>query len=142
MAAVASPATVSAREPVPALNTAGGTAVKGYDAVAYFTDHQPIKGSPQFSYKWQGAIWQFSSAEHRDAFMRDPNRYNPQYGGYCAYAVSQNNIVDIDPHQWQVVDGKLYLNANLLAQKLWERDPTGHIKKADANWPNIPRRPL
>lgn len=141
-ALAASPEEIKARKPVAELNVKDGAAVKGYDVVAYFTDGKPVKGSPEFSYKWKGANWQFASAEHRAAFMNEPTKYAPKYGGYCAYAVSQGSIVDIDPNQWKIVGGKLYLNANLLAQTLWARDPEGHIKKGDVNWPLIPRQPL
>lgn len=138
----ASPERIAARAPVAALNIREGTAVKGYDVVAYFTEGKPVKGSPAHAFKWQGATWQFASAEHRAAFARHPAKYAPQYGGYCAFAVSQGNLVDIDPRQWKIVAGRLYLNANFLAQGLWVRDPAGHIKKGDANWQFIPRRPL
>ena len=138
----ASPEQIAARAPVAELNNKNGLAVKGYDVVAYFADGRPVKGTPNDSYQWQGATWRFASSEHRAAFMRDPARYTPQYGGYCAYAVAQGNIVDIDPRQWKIVDGKLYLNANFLSQALWVRDPAGYIKNGDANWRIIPRRPL
>ena len=138
----ASPEQIKARKPVAELNVKEGVAVKGYDVVAYFTDGKPAKGSAEFSYKWQGATWQFGSAEHRDTFIKEPAKYAPKYGGYCAFAVSQGNIVDIDPNQWKIVGGKLYLNANPLSQSLWARDPEGHIKKGDANWPLIPRKKL
>ena len=138
----ASPDQIVARAPVPELNNKNGLAVKGYDVVAYFADGGPVKGTANDSYQWQGATWQFASPEHRAAFMREPAKYAPQYGGYCAYAVAQGNIVDIDPNQWKIVNGKLYLNANFLAQTLWLRDPAGHIKNGDANWRIIPRRPL
>jgi YHS domain-containing protein len=138
----ASPEQIAARAPVAALNNKEGLAVKGYDVVAYFADGRPVKGTAEYSYPWQGATWQFASPEHRAAFMREPATYAPQYGGYCAYAVALGNIVDIDPRQWRIVDGKLYLNANFLSQSLWALDPPGYIKKGDANWRIIPRRPL
>lgn len=141
-ALASSPEQIAARPPVAALNVHGGVAVKGYDVVAYFTDNKPVKGSPEFTCPWQGATWQFASAEHRAAFARAPAKYAPQYGGYCAFAVSQGDIVDIDPKQWKVVDGKLYLNANVIAQTLWVKDPEGHIVKANAKWPLIHRKPL
>ncbi len=138
----ASPEQIAARAPVAEINNKKGLAVKGYDVVAYFTDGRPVKGTANNSYQWQGATWQFASPEHRAAFMREPAKYAPQYGGYCAYAVAQGDIVDIDPKQWKIVDGKLYLNANFLSQTLWVTDPAGHIKNGDANWRVIPRRPL
>jgi YHS domain-containing protein len=138
----ASPQQIAARAPIPSLNNKDGLAVKGYDVVAYFTDGRPVKGTANDSYQWQGATWQFASSEHRAAFMREPAKYAPEYGGYCAYAVAQGNIVDIDPKQWKIVDGKLYLNANFLSQALWVRNPAGYIKNGDANWRIIPRRAL
>jgi hypothetical protein len=133
---------IAAPAPVPELNVKDGVAVKGYDPVAYFNDGRPVKGSPEHTFKWKGATWRFVTAEHRDAFMREPTKYAPQYGGYCAFGVSQSAIVDIDPNQWKIVEGRLYLNANALAQRLWTYDPEGHIKKGDAYWQVVPRRPL
>jgi hypothetical protein len=138
----ASPDQIAARAPVAELNNKNGLAVKGYDVVAYFVDGRPVEGTENDSYEWQGATWRFASPEHRAVFMREPAKYAPQYGGYCAYAVAQGDIVDIDPKQWKIVDGKLYLNANFIAQALWLRDPAGHVKKGDANWRIIPRHPL
>jgi len=115
----------------------GGKAIKGYDPVAYFTDGKPVKGDKQFSHEWKGATWLFSSAAHRDAFAKEPEKYAPQYGGYCAWAVSQNSTADIDPDSWKIVDGKLYLNYNKEIQDKWAKDIPGNIKKADANWPGL-----
>jgi YHS domain-containing protein len=77
----------------------------------------PVKGSAQFSYEWQGATWLFSSAENRDRFNAEPDRYAPQYGGFCAYAVSKGRTASIDPEAWKIVDGKLYLNYSKGVQK-------------------------
>ena len=138
-ARAASPDQIAARVPVAELNNKNGLAVKGYDAVAYFSDGRPVKGTAN-GISTNGRAPRGSSLlpEHRAAFVREPARYAPQYGGYCAYAVAQGAIVDIDPKQWKIVDGKLYLNANFLAQTLWLRDPAGHIKNGDANWRIIP----
>jgi hypothetical protein len=133
---------MATRAPVAAINVDQGRAVKGYDVVAYFTDSKPVKGSPKFAVRWRGAVWQFASAEHRAAFRRMPGTYAPQYGGYCAFAESQRRIVDIDPRRWKTERGKLYLNANILAQSLWQVDPVGHIEKADTFWRTLPRREL
>jgi hypothetical protein len=133
---------IAAPAPVPELNVKDGVAVKGYDPVAYFNFGKPVKGSPEHTFKWKGATWRFVSAEHRDAFMREPTKYAPQYGGYCAFGVSKSAIVDVDPNQWKIVKGRLYLNANALAQRLWAYDREGHIKKGDAYWQVVPRRPL
>ncbi len=114
-----------------------GIALKGYDVVAYFRQSQPVKGSSQFSFKWMEATWLFSSAANRDQFAADPQRYAPHYGGYCAYAVSQGHTASIDPEAWRIVDGKLYLNYSKGVQRLWEKDTTGYIQKADQNWPGL-----
>ncbi|MCB9763702.1 MAG: hypothetical protein H6739_28290 [Alphaproteobacteria bacterium] len=114
-----------------------GLALQGYDAVAYFEDSKPTKGSSDFTHDWGGATWRFSTAAHRDAFAADPVRYAPQYGGYCAWAVSQGYTANIDPVAWKIVDGKLYLNYSPKVQVTWEQDVAGNIKKADANWPAV-----
>jgi hypothetical protein len=114
-----------------------GVALKGYDAVAYFEQNQPVKGSDQFSYQWMGATWLFSKAQNRDKFAADPQQYAPQYGGYCSYAVSQGHTASIDPNAWRIVDGKLYLNYSKGVQKTWEKDTAGYIQSADQNWPGL-----
>ena len=92
---------------------------------------------PQFSYQWMGATWLFATAENRDRFQAEPERYAPQYGGYCAYAVSKGRTASIDPEAWRVVDGKLYLNYSKGVQKKWEQDVAGNVSKADKNWPDL-----
>ncbi len=121
----------------PVNTTRAGVAVKGYDVVAYFTEGRPLKGSRELSHRWQGATWHFASAEHRDLFAADPERYAPQYGGYCAYAVAQGSTAGIDPEAWKIHEGKLYLNLNEGIQKRWLGDVEGYVAKADANWPKI-----
>lgn len=130
---------VSAAEALEPVNRTllGGLALKGYDAVAYFTDGQPVRGQKTFRFEWGGANWLFASAEHRDAFAADPARYAPQFGGYCAWAVSQGYTADIDPAAWRIVDGKLYLNYSPKIQRQWEEDVAGNIGKAVANWPGL-----
>ncbi|MEL7296687.1 MAG: YHS domain-containing (seleno)protein [Pseudomonadota bacterium] len=113
------------------------TALKGYDAVAYFTEEKPVKGDKQHSTEWNGATWQFSSAENLAKFTADPERYAPQYGGYCAWAVSQGYTASGDPKVWAVVDGKLYINYNDDVGATWREDPVGFIRLADANWPTV-----
>lgn len=117
-----------------------GTAIKGFDPVAYFTMGKPVRGTEQFSYEWKGARWLFSDMDHRDLFTADPEKYAPKYGGYCAYAVSQGTTADIDPDSWSIVDGKLYLNLNKDVQKLWSDDMKAYIEKADRNWPSVLRK--
>lgn len=124
----------------PALNTTtfGHLAVDGYDTVAYQTDGAAVKGRSEFSYRWQGANWRFASAEHLAAFRADPQRYAPQYGGYCAYAVgAKNQLVDVDPEAFSVVDGKLYLNYSKDIRARWDADRSHLIEAADRNWPAL-----
>ena len=113
-----------------------GVAIEGYDPVAYFTMSKPVKGSPAFTHEWDGATWQFSNAEHRDLFKANPQKYAPQYGGYCAYGVSKGHKADILPANWSIVDGKLYLN-HRFAKRPFDKDVPGNIKKADENWPTV-----
>lgn len=119
------------------INTEGGPAVRGTDVVAYFSEGKPVAGSPQFTHQWNGAEWRFASAANRDAFAADPAKYAPQYGGFCAWAVSQNYTAPIDPDAWKIVDGKLYLNYSRFVQLRWQLDTQGNISKADANWPKL-----
>ena len=114
-----------------------GSAINGYDPVAYFTKGEPVEGSSDHEVEWNGATWRFASAEHKALFAKDPKKYAPQYGGFCAYGVSQGYTVGIDPHAWEIVDGKLYLNYNGDVQQEWLKDVPGHIAKADKNWPKI-----
>ncbi|MEM9798456.1 MAG: YHS domain-containing (seleno)protein [Pseudomonadota bacterium] len=114
-----------------------GIAVDGTDVVAYFTDGRPVAGDAAITHDWNGVTWQFSSAANRDAFAADPAAYAPQYGGYCAWAVSQGYTAETTPEAWKIVDGKLYLNYSRRIQRRWERDIPGHITSADANWPSV-----
>ncbi len=114
-----------------------GLAIKGYDPVAYFTAGRPVEGDSDFEFEWRDATWRFASAENRDLFAANPEKYAPQYGGFCAWAVSQGKTAPIDPDAWRIVDGKLYLNYSAKVQKTWESDIPGFIKQADANWPKL-----
>ncbi|MEO0981698.1 MAG: YHS domain-containing (seleno)protein [Pseudomonadota bacterium] len=112
-------------------------AVQGHDAVAYFTDGEPVKGTAEFSTTYEGAEFRFSSQENLDAFLAEPAAYAPQYGGYCAWAVSQGYTAKGDARHWKIVDGKLYLNYNRDVQETWETDIGGFITAADGNWPSV-----
>ena len=114
-----------------------GTAIEGYDPVAYFAEGRPVEGDSAFAHDWMGATWYFASAENRDRFAADPGKYAPQYGGYCAWAVAHGYTAKIDPEAWTIVDGKLYLNYSKQVQADWAEDIPGHIAKGDANWPKI-----
>ena len=114
-----------------------GVAIDGTDPVSYFTEGRPVKGDSEFTFDWNGAEWRFSSAEHRDLFAAAPEKYAPQYGGYCSWAVSQGYTASTDPEAWKIVEGKLYLNYSTGVQRQWEGDIPGNISKGDANWPGI-----
>lgn len=114
-----------------------GVAVDGSDVVAYFTQGAPVQGSPEFVHNWNGTTWYFANAANRDAFAADPAAYAPQYGGYCAWAVSEGYIASTVPEAWRIVDGKLYLNFSSRVQRRWERDIPTRISAADANWPTV-----
>ena len=114
-----------------------GVAIKGYDPVAYFTMSKPVKGDKDYVTSWMGATWRFASAQNRDLFEKDPEKYAPRYGGYCAYGVANNYLVNIDPRAWTVYEGRLYLNYSLSVREQWKEDIPGNIRKADANWPAL-----
>ena len=118
----------------------GGAAIRGYDPVAYFTDGKPVKGKGEFTHQWKGATWRFASAANRERFAAAPEKYAPQYGGYCAYGVASGYAVKTEPDAWSVVDGKLYLNYDRSVQASWLKDVPGYIRKADANWPRALER--
>lgn len=115
----------------------GGVAVAGHDPVAYFTEQRPVPGLKSFALRHNGAEWRFASEANRDAFKRDPDRYAPQFGGYCSWAVSQGYTAPIDPRAWRIEGGKLYLNYDLSVQRDWEKDMQANIAKGMRNWPQI-----
>ncbi len=112
-------------------------AVGGYDPVAYFADGMAVKGSSEHTYEWMGATWRFSSAQNRELFQAASDKYAPEYGGYCAYAVANGVTAPGDPEVWKVVDGKLYLNVSKSIQIEWEKDIPGYNQRADSNWPRL-----
>ena len=107
-----------------------GLAIGGYDPVAYFTEQKPVKGVPEFQ-----SIHQFASAAHRDVFAAEPDKYAPQYGGYCAYGMAKGYKAKIDPAAFSVIHGTLYLNYSDAVRTRWLSDVPGYIQQADANWP-------
>ncbi len=112
-------------------------AVSGYDTVAYFTDKKAVLGDAKYKVNYQGAEWRFSTAAHRDAFLADPARYAPQYGGYCAWAVAQGSTASADPLLWRVVNDKLYLNYDADVQTKWDANIPAFIQQANKNWPTV-----
>jgi hypothetical protein len=114
-----------------------GLALDGYDAVAYFTESRAVPGRAEFEHQWDGARWRFASAANRDRFAKEPQRFAPQFGGYCAYAVSRGYTASADPEAWSVVDGKLYVNYSRSVRNTWEKDAASYIRQAEANWPGV-----
>jgi YHS domain-containing protein len=114
-----------------------GSAIDGYDPVAYFKDNKPVEGVNKHVYEWNGAKWYFKNAENKADFIAEPEKYAPQYGGYCAWAVVLGAAVETDPTAWHVEDGKLYLNYNADIKAKWSADIPGNIAKADVNWPTV-----
>lgn len=128
-------------QPLTQINmNAAGLAIKGYDPVAYFLSGGPLLGSTAYQYTWQGATWQFSSLKHLELFKAAPEDYAPQYGGYCAYAVSRGSTADIDPDAWSIVNNKLYLNLDKKVQNIWQAEQDANISRADHIWPNLSGR--
>ncbi|RMF05747.1 MAG: YHS domain-containing protein, partial [Alphaproteobacteria bacterium] len=117
--------------------TPAGVAIEGFDPVAYFKEGKPVKGSEAFTAEHDGVTWHFASAANRDAFKEAPEKYAPQFGGYCAYAVSRGYTAKIDPQAWSIVAGKLYLNYSLGVRERWAQDKAGNIAKGEANWPRL-----
>jgi YHS domain-containing protein len=118
-----------------------GIAINGYDPVAYFTEQRPVKGSADFTSTYKGAVFHFASALHRDAFAKEPERYAPQYDGYCAYGTARGYKATTEPQAFTVVDNKLYLNYSDDIARTWKSDRGRYIKKADANWDTVRAQP-
>jgi YHS domain-containing protein len=112
-------------------------AVSGYDTISYFEGDKPQKGSAEFTTEYMGATWRFVSEDHLQTFLDNPEKYAPQYGGYCAWAAAAGHTAKGDPKQWSLVEGKLYLNYSARIKKRWEKDMSELIHDADANWPDV-----
>ncbi|GAB3505800.1 YHS domain-containing (seleno)protein [Emticicia fontis] len=114
-----------------------GIAIGGYDPVAYFTESKPVEGNETFSFIWNDTKWLFSSQSNLDTFKANPTKYAPQFGGFCAFGVSENHKSPTDPNAWTIVDDKLYLNYSKKVKELWSKDIPTRIKKANDNWPTL-----
>lgn len=115
-----------------------GAVIDGFDPVAYFVDSKAVKGNHEINVEYEGGSFFFSSFENQQLFLKDPKKYIPQYGGYCAYALAKNNkLVKVDPLMWSIVDGKLYLNYNKKIKDLWSKNIPEYIKTADHNWKQL-----
>jgi YHS domain-containing protein len=122
-------------------NTSDGIAIRGYDPVAYFTDNKAVKGSKEQATLYEGVTYYFSSAANREAFRKDPARYEPQYGGWCAYAMGKNGTkVEVDPETFKIIDSKLFLFYNQFFNntlKSWNKDEANLHRQADGNWAHL-----
>ena len=136
--AAMSAAAPAAAKPAPEISVAADElAARGYDVTAYFLRGTPVRGSAAHQLHYRGATWRFQTANSLARFKADPAAFEPQFGGHCAWAVSQAYIAPGDPTQWKIVDGKLYLNFNARAKELWEADQADAIKRGHANWPGV-----
>jgi YHS domain-containing protein len=114
-----------------------GAAIGGYHPVAYFFEMKPVKGLPEFQSEYQGSIFYFSSATNRATFTASPDKFAPQYGGYCAFGTAKGYKAVIDPAAFTLVEDKLYLNYSEGVRSRWQSDIPGYIRKANANWQEV-----
>jgi len=114
-----------------------GVALQGYDPVAFFTDGKPVKGDRSFPARHGGAIYFFASKANRDLFKAHPEKYEPAFGGYCAYGVSRKKLVEIDVDAFQIVDGKLLLQYSKSIRDDFNAEAKANLAKAEANWPAL-----
>ena len=114
-----------------------GVAIQGYDPVAFFTDNKPVKGEPELAIKRDGALYYFASKERRELFKSDPAKYEPVFGGYCAYGVSKGKLVEVDVDAFQIVNGRLLLQYSKGVRDDFNKDTKGNLAKAESNWPGL-----
>jgi hypothetical protein len=114
-----------------------GVALGGYDAISYFSSSGPMAGDPAIIAPFGGATYRFVTTANRDAFLKSPEKYAPQYGGFCAYAAAKGALAPGDPMAWTVTNDKLYINLSPAIKQTWSNDIPGNIAKADANWPTL-----
>ncbi len=114
-----------------------GVALGGYDAVSYFSGAEPVQGDPAITADFGGATYRFASAANRDTFKAQPEKYAPQFGGFCAYGTASGYLVSGDPLAWTVHDDKLYINYSLSVREKWSKDILGYVTSANTNWPNL-----
>ena len=121
------------------VNVAGASriALNGYDPVAFFTDAKPVIGSPFIKGSYQGTDYLFATEDHKTLFLANPEKYAPQYGGYCAYGVSVGVLAPVDISTWQIRDGKLYLNFSDEYSEKFNADFNGNVVKAEGHWPGL-----
>ena len=123
-----------AKSQEPSIFQKNGLALDGYDVVAFFTEHKPVKGVAEFSYQYQGVQWLFSSDQHRQMFEKEPLKFLPQYGGYCAFGMSRGYKAPTEAFAFTLMNQKLYFNYNLKVMDVWVKDSGQYIKRADSSW--------
>src|SRR6185312_4458331 len=116
-------------------------ALKGYDPVSYFTDGKPEQGSSEFSFAFDDTTYWFRSAEHKARFVSEPERYAPQFDGYCAMQLSRGIKVEADPEAWTITNGKLYVFAGKPAMPKFAKESVAVVEKAKENWPQVSKLP-
>ena len=109
-------------------------AIDGFDPVSYFSDARPERGDPGITANWNGVDWHFTSEQHRDAFVANPEKYAPQYGGFCALGMAHGGDVPTDPEAWTIWKGKLYFNMIDEVRTTWLYNPDKLIERADRKW--------
>jgi|SRR6516162_10563433 YHS domain-containing protein len=114
-----------------------GLALQGFDPVGFFTQNKPVKGKPEFTSTYHGATYYFASGENKALFGKEPDKFEPAYGGFCAYGVSRNKLVEIDPEAFQIVNGRLLLQYSKGVRNDFNKDAQGNLAKANANWPGL-----
>lgn len=116
-----------------------GVALGGYDPVSYFRQQEAARGNPEYRHRYNGSTWHFSNELHRDLFAEDPRQYAPQYGGFCAYAITQGQLVPVDPYAWTIHEGKLYLNYSTRVRAAWRANLDRYLEAAAENWEILKR---
>lgn len=129
--------TTSAANQVKFYSYANGIGAGGYDVVAYFTENSAVRGEDIHEAKFAGSPWYFTSAENRDKFLANPDKYLPAYGGHCAYGVAKSYLVRGDPTAWSIREGKLYFNYNKNIRNAWLADAANYIRSSENNWPQL-----
>jgi YHS domain-containing protein len=114
-----------------------GVILAGHDAVAYFTEGKPVEGKAKFTAVHNDAIYRFSSKKNRNAFVKNPAKYAPAYGGFCAYGMTFGKKFEIDGKAFEIVDGVLYVNKNPSVYEAWKKDVPKHLKEANSEWPSV-----
>ncbi len=126
--------TITANAQQPEIFISNGAAVGGYDVVAIYKESKLIKGDSLDSYDWKNAKWMFATRSNLDSFMASPEKYAPQYGGYCAYGLSRGYKAPTEADTWTIIEGKIYFNYNKKVKETWMKNTPAYIREADKNW--------